>query len=390
MNYNIRSTLFLVLFCVLSTFAQNSTIDIAGSVTDNTEIGVPYVAVSILARNIGTVTNEEGKFQFEIKESYLSDTLEVSSIGFETYKVVLSDYIASENKTIKLEDAISTLDEVSILLRDTRYYVKNAIKNLKENTISKPHQLNLLYRRFSIEDNSTRFFVEHYMKVVDRGPISLEFEKFQILEGRKSADYRFIKQKQHVHSIKIMNKNNPLRQRTLLRKYEWKKIGDTFYDGEDVIILVGSRWKGDSLKLYIGMDTYNVYKMENSDLDAVFIYKKNSAGKLYLSYHNREWKSKKELSGEVKKYLKKKGNKIELSYRHEMIVLGIETDKKKIKVKDSGQMDADIGDLEVIYHPEFWKNFSSPPPTAFHKKSVEELEAVYGVPIQVQFDAVNN
>ena len=40
------------------------------------------------------------------------------------------------------------------------------------------------------------------------------------------------------------------------------------------------------------IDTYSIYKVETNILDATYIYKKDKNGKLYLSYHNREWKKK--------------------------------------------------------------------------------------------------
>ena len=44
---------------------------------------------------------------------------------------------------------------------NTEDYVKMALKNLKNNSISKNHQLKILYRRWSVEDNICRFYIEH-------------------------------------------------------------------------------------------------------------------------------------------------------------------------------------------------------------------------------------
>jgi len=381
------SSVVIALTFISSVLSQNNSIEISGKLVDNTEMGIPYVAISIPSKSIGTSTNEDGAFLLSLSPKHVLDTLVISSIGFKTFKIKIQDFIDRENKTIVLEDDVATLDEVT--LTAPSFYVKTALKNLKNTTISKPHQLNVLYRRFSTEDNKTRFFVEHYAKVIDRGPGSYGFDKIQIIEGRKSADYRFIRQKQNNHAIQIMTGCNQLRMGIAIKKYKWSKVGDTTYDGEDIIIIEGKQGKWDYLRLYIGMDTYGVYKIENSSLNSVYIYKKNVDGKLYLSYHNREWKSKKNLTKEQKILLGNKASKIDLSYRHEMFFLGIETYKKKIKVKNYGGYGSDIGDLEIPYHPDFWNNFSSPPPTAFHKKNIREIESIYGVPIQTQFRAVN-
>ena len=46
------------------------------------------------------------------------------------------------------------------------------LKKLKENTLNKNHELDLLYRRWSVEDNTCRFLIEQNIKAIDRGPSS--------------------------------------------------------------------------------------------------------------------------------------------------------------------------------------------------------------------------
>ena len=43
------------------------------------------------------------------------------------------------------------------------------------------------------------------------------------------------------------------------------------------------------LRLYIGIDTFAVYKVESSNLNSLWVYKKNPDGKIVLNYHNRTW-----------------------------------------------------------------------------------------------------
>ena len=190
LNTKIIVLLIISFIYLLPAISQKKLIEINGKLVDDTEMGIPYVAISIPSKSIGTSTNEDGDFLLALSEEYLSDTLEISSIGFKTFKIKIQDYIDSKDKVIVLEDDVATLDEVTLTVPS--FYVKNALKNLKNTTISKPHKLNVLYRRFSTEDNNARFFVEHYAKVIDRGPNASGFDQIQIVEGRKSADYRFI------------------------------------------------------------------------------------------------------------------------------------------------------------------------------------------------------
>ena len=88
-----------------------------------------------------------------------------------------------------------------------------------------------------------------------------------------------------------MQTANPLRpsnRKPNLKKFKWKIIDETSYEGEDVLILEGvGKKKWDKVKLYIGFKTYAIYRIERQK--ALFVYQKHENGKLYLSYYSNEW-----------------------------------------------------------------------------------------------------
>lgn len=99
----------MVLFSV-TVQSQEKTLKIEGVVLDETKLSIPYAAVSIASKHIGTSSNEDGHFYLELSEKNVSDTLEVSSIGFITTKIVVKELIALKDKTIILEENIMSLD----------------------------------------------------------------------------------------------------------------------------------------------------------------------------------------------------------------------------------------------------------------------------------------
>ena len=305
-------------------------------------------------------------------------------------------FYLEKNKTIILKEKTTELSEISIM--NTEDYVKMALKNLKNNSISKNHQLKILYRRWSVEDNICRFYIEHFMNVIDRGPSSY-ITKYSIEESRKSSEYRFIKNLQNRHAIEYMELNNPLRKGIYYGDYKWKKVKNSSYDGEDINIIEGLN-DTSSLKLYIGYDTFKIYKIEitrkppkkGKYLYSLYLYKKNKEGKLYLSYHNREWKGSGKVTENVKRILLKQkkitGNYIPIAYRHEVFVLELEEDKKRFeKYKTIEEMDMTLYDIP--YNKYFWDNVSLPPETLFYKKNISELESLFNVPIEDQFKFSN-
>ena len=372
-------------FCV---FCQEK-LDVEGFVKDNLGYEVPYAAVSIPSKYIGTSTTEDGSFYLNLTSNNLDDFLEISSIGYLTYKIKVGDYLKLADKTIVLEEDVVSLDEV--LLLAPKAYVVNAIKSVKKNALSDRHQLNMLYRRFYTESGKARFLVEHYIKVLDRGMSSPQYTRIEVTQGRKSADYRFLKDKYPGHQAVNTANTNPLRKGINKNDYDWTKTGSSSYDGEDIAIIEGKGKKGvwGWVRLYIGINTFSVYKIESSNLNSVWVYKKNPDGKIVLSYHNRAWEKEIEINKTQQRLMGIDSKSVTASYRHEAFVLGIETDSRKIKVGNEEGYRIDMGDIPVKYNEAFWENLSMPPETEFYRKYARDLRSIYGVPLDVQFKLVN-
>lgn len=393
--YLLKKTILLfILTLSVTTLHAQDILKVEGVVFDETNYGIPYAAIGIPSKWVGTSTNEDGKFSLELSKENLLDTLDVSSIGYVTTKILVKDFLALDKKIIILKEDIVSLNEVKIL--NPRQYVELAFKNLKKNTVSSTHELKALNRFFTVENEKAKFFIEHYIKVKDKGPSSSNVNRIEVVEGRKSVDYRYFPKVQlkRMYPIDLMTQMDPLRNGISKEIYKWTKIGHTSYDGEDIIIIYGQMDKKrrrpykDPI-LYIGMDSYKVYKTTNESATLVYLYKKNKDGKMYLSYHNYFTRQYKELSKAQQSILKTTDEKFKISVRNEVVVLGIETDRKKVNTKHTNVYQKNIEDVKVKYNSSFWNTFSFPPPTEFYKKKVKELESIYGVPLETQFDAVN-
>ena len=385
----------LLLFNFMAAFAQESTA-ITGKVIDQNGYEVPYAAIGILQKNMGTTSTEDGTFYFRVSSNELEDNLTVSSLGFSNFSIKIKDFLKLEKKEIVLEEQTTNLSEVVVNSID--FYVKNALKKLRDNTVSKNHQLNILYRRWSVEDNLCRFYIEHSINAIDRGPSSY-LVTFSVDHVRTSADYRFVKNEQKLHALKYMEFNNPLRKSINVKSYKWTKTGDSSYDNEDVIIAKGVIENKETLWLYIGMDSNKIYKLEmekqpkiGKSLIATYVYKKNNKGKLFLSYHQREWKGAAAPSENVKRAMRSNGQTvpkyIPIAYRHEVYVLDIKEDKKRFSV---GEMmhNKDMTQYKTPYDPAYWEKLNIPPNTRFFNKNIGELVDLFGVPLENQFKYSN-
>ena len=395
LNKFINYIYWVLLFNCILVFAQQSTV-ITGKILDQNGYEVPYAAVGILQKNMGTTSTEDGTFYFRVSNNELEDNLTVSSLGFSNFSIKIKDFLKLEKKEIVLEEQTTNLSEVVVNSID--FYVKNALKKLRDNTVSKNHQLNILYRRWSVEDNLCRFYIEHSINAIDRGPSSY-LVKFSVDHVRTSADYRFVKNEQKLHALKYMEFNNPLRKSINVKSYKWTKTGDSSYDNEDVIIAKGVIENKETLWLYIGMDSNKIYKLEmekqpkiGKSLIATYVYKKNNKGKLFLSYHQREWKGAAAPSENVKRAMRSNGQTvpkyIPIAYRHEVYVLDIKEDKKRFSV---GEMmhNKDMTKYKTAYDPAYWEKLNIPPNTRFFNKNIGELVDLFGVPLENQFKYSN-
>lgn len=286
-----------------------------GLIVDQENFPIPYAGIGIINKNIGTTSTEEGTFYFVVSNKEINDTLEISSMGYETYKILIKDFLSKKIIKITLKGNITEVSEIS--LKTSEYYIKNALKNLKKNTINKNHQLKILYRRWSVEDNICRFYIEHFMNIIDRGPSSY-ITKYSIQESRKSSEYRFIKNLQNRHAVEYMEMNNPLRRGVFFNDFKWKKIKNSSYDGEEVLVVKGTNEDANTITLYIGYDSFKIYQFEivrkppkiGRLLKAIYVYKKNKDGKLYLSYHTREWEGMGKIPKSIKDFLLKNNKDI--------------------------------------------------------------------------------
>src|SRR5690606_29621391 len=115
------STLF-IFFITATTFAQT---ELKGKVADFLTFA-PIESASVYIENttIGSITNADGNFVLKVPRENLSDTLVISSIGYKSFKVVISEF--ENGSDIFLEEDVASLDEV-VIVADPRPTTGNGI-----------------------------------------------------------------------------------------------------------------------------------------------------------------------------------------------------------------------------------------------------------------------
>ena len=112
----IKTLLTLIFACIVTSqiFAQESIV-LTGTVLDKA-INMPlaYVSVGVLNKSMGSVTDTSGNFVFNIGQENISDSLQISIVGYSALRIAVKDFIAASDKTIRLSVKSQQLQEVIV------------------------------------------------------------------------------------------------------------------------------------------------------------------------------------------------------------------------------------------------------------------------------------
>ena len=97
--------------CLLPSHARAQTI--TGAVASGaTQQGIPFVNIGLPRRGLGTVTDEQGRYQLAYNPAYAADTVRISSLGFRTQLLPFAALLAAP--AIRLAPEEVALNEVSV------------------------------------------------------------------------------------------------------------------------------------------------------------------------------------------------------------------------------------------------------------------------------------
>ncbi len=87
---------------------------LSGTVSDGNQTPITYAHLGIIGVPNGTITDESGRFRFNISQMSPEDTLFVSAIGYKTRKYGFNELSAERKMNIILEEKIYTGHEIQV------------------------------------------------------------------------------------------------------------------------------------------------------------------------------------------------------------------------------------------------------------------------------------
>jgi len=183
------SLIFVAAFSV----AQTKT-SISGVIkSEGQNKGIEYAHVFLKNGTVGTYSNIQGQFTFNIPDSLASDTLKISRIGYHNYDLSLSKIDFNDTLKIFLQESALNLKEV--VIHDHRdsvtAIIERVLKKIRKNYPTKLHYLEGFYRQLSLKGDTYTRLIEASIGVTENSYMKERTtSKVKIRQLRKSEDYR--------------------------------------------------------------------------------------------------------------------------------------------------------------------------------------------------------
>ena len=384
-------------FCSL---AQNQYVTISGKLTDS-ESGdpLPFASIGIDNTSIGTITNNDGEFDFHYSSDLSGNNLIIRMLGYEELSLPLSSY-GTDHRNILLNKTSLFLDEVvivdSLLGGDI---LRIALSRIEDNYPMQEYSMLGFYRDLKKVNGEYISLLEAALEIYDkdysepRNPLKLR-ERVGLKEVRKSLNYEFAFKK-------YFDQYNLLEELLLENNIKYRSFTSeqVFYDNlkRDSITNIGNNavYKlslfGDleyELVLFIDTENYGIHKLtykygdgtqpieeiNRSGKRAERIMKKNKSiefnqfdGKYYLKYlrvnTNYEW-------------IDLKNNVVEATTElfQELLINQIEITSPNWISTGEKMKRYGLQYQDMPYNKEFWDNYNVIKDTPLDLQIVKDLQ----------------
>lgn len=180
--------LITLLFCLSISRLSAQQTYLTGTVTDHsTQKVLAEVSLTVLHKQIGTVSNMEGKFMLLKNNIADADSILISCVGYQSVVERAGRFTSDQSQTIYLKPEVFVLDEVVIKPLSLVAILKEAIDST-EKLIKPENRLNAYYKEFAYLDQELFKFADAaVVYTVDNKNKKTKVE-MQVIESRIKKD----------------------------------------------------------------------------------------------------------------------------------------------------------------------------------------------------------
>lgn len=381
--------LFFSFQCVLS---QTS---ISGKIIDTNNNPIPFSHIRIENTNRGTISNNSGVFKLALNNGDNNRRLIISSIGFKTKKVKLSD----EVQTIILSKDITQLKEVVVVANDNsidfaKELIKKAINAIPKNYPTKSERHTGFFRETTTweENEKEPIYIaeavieaikEDYSKRKRAGDVKLiEFRKYKSSEI-DSLNFRIYAGSHHIHRFDIVSRREAFLSNP--ERYKYQIIDTLQQNGKEIYEVLVEKENENTAHIYIQDETFAIIK---ADIKLSSNLGKVGANREFFNFTVVYDQSEDKLWRFSNSYYTtafiKQGRLLNLT--SEYVTTNIETNQTKIPYKERLQFSEILLDETKEYNPNFWDNYTIISPNEISESLFKSIDYSVNEDIENQSD----
>jgi hypothetical protein len=398
--------LLIILFVALPALAmaQSSTIS-AKVVDDETSEPLGFASVTIKGVPIGTISNEEGEFDFHFPRQYELDILVVSMLGYTNFEVPVWTMLGDTLTVIRLVKSPIELQEV--VVSDTLSggdILRIALSRIEDNYPMHPFLMDGFYRdvkkvggtHISLLEAAVQIFDENYE--APRNIFKLR-ERVRLVEVRQSLGYesKFTKYFDQANLLEDLLLHNTIRYRHIEEEDELfaatKREKNSFFDGHEIYVVTYDNEA--HLNVYINKTNFAVVHLDfDEGPSAEGMQKKKNLisrrgglkksmdfrmynGKMYLSFLT--------MTSKVNWYdIETNELKFETELFQQLLINKVVANPKERIGSTERMRNYGLQYQDHPYNKKFWDNYNVIKETPLDAKILSDLEKLS--PLQVQFE----
>ena len=156
---------FLLIFISANFFAQTSFKFSGKVISDKNNEPIAFVNIRLLNEPIGTVTNSEGYFEINKKDSISNLKILLSHINYNDTIITIENNYHQLNKIYKLKERYVELGEVGVYANSAYEQIIESNNKLKINSPEKELYLKAFYKEIIIKDNIASRYSEAFFNI---------------------------------------------------------------------------------------------------------------------------------------------------------------------------------------------------------------------------------
>lgn len=151
---------------------------------------LPFSSISVLKRNIGTISNIDGDFEMKIPDTTPDDTVVVSCLGYKQFRLPVRE-INNAALTILLQPTTFQLREIMITYISPQDILSRIVSKIALNYPQEPEIMTSFYREVLKQDKNYIDVAEAVMDIrkSSYGNIFTE-DKVKLIKGRKNLNVK--------------------------------------------------------------------------------------------------------------------------------------------------------------------------------------------------------